>query len=69
MYNTSVYPTHVLHIELHVQYRYFYTNNTPKTPHMYYKCSTAGHVPLGHSTHHCPIIFNKNVQHADHVTT
>ncbi len=31
--------THVIHL-------YFHTCNIPKTPHMYYRCSTNGHVVL-----------------------
>ncbi len=51
--NTCVYPTHVymcrtcvLHrvSTTHVIHLYFYTCNIPKTTHMYYKCSTTGHV-------------------------
>ncbi len=34
---TLVSATHVIHL-------YFYTCNTPKIPHMYYRCSTTGHV-------------------------
>ncbi len=37
MFITHVSYTHVIHL-------YFHTCNTPKTPHMYYRCSTTGHV-------------------------
>ncbi len=38
---THVLATHVIHL-----YFDFDTCNTPKTPHMYYRCITTGHVPL-----------------------
>ncbi len=52
MCNVGVYSTHVLHVynvyytlfATYVIHLYFYTYNIPKTPHMYYRCSTTGHV-------------------------
>ncbi len=36
-YVIDAYATHVIHL-------YFYTCNTPKTPHMCYRCCTTGRV-------------------------
>ncbi len=51
MYNIGVslhmyymYRTCLLHMYMPYIHLYFYTYNTPKTPHMYYRCSTMGHV-------------------------
>ncbi len=53
MCNTGVYPTHVLHVlnmyithvsATHLMHLYFVKCNTPKTPQMYYRFSTTGHV-------------------------
>ncbi len=53
MYNTCVYPTqcttcinmYITHVSAtHVIHMYFYTCNIPKTPHMYYRCSTTAHI-------------------------
>ncbi len=54
MCNAGVYSNHVLHVYniyiTHVSARhviplYFYTCNTPKSPNIYYMCSTTDNVP------------------------
>ncbi len=56
--NEGVYTTYVLHVfEIYVSATYvihidFYICNTPKSPYMYYRCSTNSHVIVSQIHYH-----------------